>query len=50
MNVINEGMIQSNVFIERGKNTALEQIERLGEIATFGDLRNYGYKYFTIRS
>jgi hypothetical protein len=50
MNVINEGMIQSNVFIERGKNTALEQIERLGEVATFGDLKNYGYKYFTIRS
>ena len=50
MNVISEAMVQSNVFIERGKNTALEQIQRLGEISTFGDLKNYGYKYFTIRS
>ena len=50
MNVISEAMIQSNVFIERGKNTALEQIQRLGEISTFGDLKNYGYKYFTIRT
>jgi len=50
VNVISEPEILSNVFIERGKNTALEQIQRLGEIATFGDLRNYGYKYFTIKT
>jgi len=50
MNVVSEPEILSNVFIERGKNTALEQIQRLGEIATFGDLRNYGYSYFTIKT
>ena len=50
MNVISEPEVLSNVFIERGKNTALEQIQRLGEVATFGDLRNYGYKYFTIKT
>lgn len=50
MNVISEASVQSNVFVERGKNTALEPIQRLGEVSTFGNLENYGYKYFTIRS
>jgi hypothetical protein len=50
INVISEPEIVSNVFIERGKNTALEQIQRLGEVSTFGDLKNYGYKYFTIKT
>lgn len=48
MNVISEAEVQSNVFIERGKNTALEMIQRMGEINNVGDLETYGYKFFNI--
>jgi hypothetical protein len=46
LNVISDTVIQSNIFIERGKNSALERIERLGEIDNIGDLENYGYGFF----
>jgi len=48
LNVIDEAEVQSNVFIERGKNSALESIERLGEINNIGDLEKYGYSFFNI--
>jgi len=48
MNVISEAEVQSNIFIERGKNSALEMIERLGEISSVGDLEEYGYKFYNI--
>lgn len=48
LNVVFEPEAQSNVFIERGKNSALERIQRLGEINTMGDLVNYGYGFFNI--
>jgi hypothetical protein len=48
MNVISEAEVQSNIFIERGKNSALEMIERLGEINSVGDLEEYGYKFYNI--
>jgi hypothetical protein len=48
MNVIDEAEIQSNVFIERGKNSALERLERLGEVDNLGDLEKYGYKFFNL--
>lgn len=48
MNVIDEVEIQSNVFIERGKNSALERLERLGEVDNLGDLEKYGYRFFQI--
>ena len=48
LNVIDEAEIQSNVFIERGKNSALERIQRLGEVDNVGDLEKYGYKFFNV--
>jgi len=48
LNVIDEAEIQSNVFIERGKNSAFERVQRLGEIDNVGDLEKYGYKFFNI--
>lgn len=46
MNVVFDPEIQSEVFIERGKNSAQERVERLGEIDTIGDMETYGYKFF----
>jgi len=40
--------IQSNVFIERGKYSGYESLERLGEVDNIGDLTLYGYGYFKI--
>jgi len=48
LNVIDEAEVQSNVYIERGKLSALERIERLGEINNIGDLEKYGYGFFNI--
>jgi hypothetical protein len=48
LNVIDEPVIQSDVFIERGKNSGLETILRLGEVDNIGDLNNYGYGFFNV--
>ena len=48
LNVIDEAEVQSNIFIERGKMSALEGIERLGEVNNIGDLEKYGYGFFNI--
>jgi hypothetical protein len=48
MNVIDQPEIITNLFIERGKYTPLENIERIGEVDNVGDLEKYGYKYFII--
>ena len=48
INVIDQPEIVSNVFIERGKNSPLEYIMRLGEVDSVGDLEKYGYKFFII--
>jgi len=48
MGIIDQPQISSNVFVERGKNTAYEQIRRLGEVNTVVDMENYGYGYFLI--
>lgn len=48
INVVDEPEIQSEVFIERGKNSALERIMRLGEIDNVGDLTKYGYGFFEV--
>lgn len=48
LNVVFDAEVQSNIFIERGKNSALERIQRLGEIDNMGDLVNYGYGFFNI--
>jgi len=48
LNVIDEAEVQSNVFIERGKNSGLERIQRLGEVDNVGDLEKYGYGFFSV--
>lgn len=48
LGIIDEPEVQSNIFIERGKNSALERIVRMGEIDNIGDLEKYGYKFFNI--
>ena len=48
LNVISSPEVYSDVFIERGKNTAYERIQRLGEVDNLGDLENYGYGFFNV--
>ena len=48
LNVIDEAEVQSEIFIERGKQSSLERVERLGEVDNIGDLVKYGYKFFNI--
>jgi len=48
LNVIDQPEVITNVYIERGKYTPLENVMRLGEVDNVGDLQKYGYKYFTI--
>jgi hypothetical protein len=47
--IIDQPIIQSSVFIERGKNSAYERIQRLGEVDNLGDLMNYGYGFFNVQ-
>ena len=48
INVIDQPEIISNVFVERGKMSALEYVERLGEVDNLGDLVKYGYGFFNV--
>lgn len=48
LKVMDQTQIQSNVFVERGKNSAYERIQRLGEIDNMGSLISYGYGYFAV--
>jgi hypothetical protein len=48
LNVIDQPEIITNVYIERGKYTPLENVMRIGEVDTVGDLEKYGYKYFNV--
>jgi hypothetical protein len=49
LGVIDQPEIYSNVFIERGKESGNERIQRLGDIQNMGDLIKYGYKFFKIK-
>lgn len=46
--VIDQAQIQTDVFVERGKNSAFERVQRLGEVDNLGDLINYGYGFFNV--
>jgi hypothetical protein len=46
--VIDQAQIQSDVFVERGKNSAFERVQRLGEVDNLRDLINYGYGFFSV--
>lgn len=47
---VGDAEIVTNIYIERGKNSAYEQIQRLGEVDNLGDLVNYGYKFFNVET
>jgi hypothetical protein len=49
LNVISETQIETDIYVERGKNSALEKVQRLGEVDNIGDLNKYGYKFFTVK-
>ena len=49
LNVIDEPQLQSNIFIERGKTSGLESMQRLGEVDNLGDLSKYGYGFFKVK-
>ena len=49
LNVIDEPQIQSELFVERGKISGLEAIQRLGEVDNLGDVSKYGYGYFKVK-
>jgi len=48
LRAIDQPQIQTNVFVERGKNSGLERIQRLGEVDNLGDMINYGFGFFRI--
>ena len=48
LGIISQPEVQSNVFIERGKNSALERVQRIGEVDNLGDLIKYGYRFFNV--
>lgn len=48
LNVVSSPEVYSDIFIERGKNTAYERIQRLGEVDNLGDLLTYGYGFFNV--
>ena len=48
LKVMDQPQIQTDVFVERGKNSAYERVQRLGEVDNLGDLINYGYGFFNV--
>jgi hypothetical protein len=42
--------VQSDVYIERGKYSAFEPLQRLGEVDNIGDMVRYGYGYYKINT
>jgi hypothetical protein len=48
LNVIDEAEVQSDVFIDRGKVSAYERVQRLNEVKSIGELVNYGYGFFNV--
>lgn len=49
MNVCQPTEIQSEVFIERGKQSVFEPNQRLDEVKTIGGLEIYGYGFYNIK-
>ena len=48
MNIIDQPQIQTNVYVERGKVSGYERVQRLGEVDNIGDMLNYGYGFFNV--
>lgn len=50
LKVMDQPQIQTDVFVERGKLSAYERIQRLGEVDNLGDMINYGYGFFNVEN
>ena len=50
LNMAMQPEVYSDIFIERGKNSALERVQRLNEVDNLGDLERYGYGFFNIKT
>jgi len=50
LKVIDQAQVQTNVFVERGKNSAYERVMRMGEVDNLGDMINYGYGFFNVEN
>ena len=48
LKVIDQARVQTNIFVERGKNSAFERIQRMGEVDNLGDMINYGYGFYNV--
>lgn len=48
LKVMDQPQIQTDVFVERGKNSAYERVQRMGEVDNLGDMINYGYNFFNV--
>lgn len=48
LKVMDQPQIQTDVYVERGKNSAYERVQRLGEVDNLGDMINYGYGFFNV--
>lgn len=48
--VMDQPQIQTDVFVERGKNSAYERVQRMGEVDNLGDMINYGYGFFNVEN
>jgi len=48
MNICQRPETRSNIFIERGKVTAFEKAQRMGQINSIGELELHGYGYYKI--
>ncbi len=50
LDIVSSPEIQSEIFIDRGKISAFEGLQRLGEVDNLGDLARYGYGFFKINT
>lgn len=49
LNVIDKPQLYNSLFVERGKNSGVENFLRLGEVSSIRDLLTYGYNYFIVK-
>ena len=50
MDMVMAPEIITDVYIQRGKYSAFENLQRLGEVDNIGDLMRYGYGYYKINT
>jgi hypothetical protein len=49
MHVVSQVEIQTDVFVERGKNSVYERIQRIGEVQNLDEMEEYGNGFFDLR-